>query len=131
MFSEKYVITLVPNPDYADNPTYRVIPFSEEGKTNNLKIIGLSKFEFLPTITENDPDYGNTNFYQFKIIHYINDIQQTETIAEIDKDILLSPPVAVIDGAFPVMLFEIVISLTALVTAAGNTINSVPFESAI
>ena len=98
--TEKYVITLVPNPDYADNPTYRVIPFSEEGKTNNLKIIGLSKFEFLPTINENDPDYGNTNFYQFKIIHYINDIQQTETIAEIDKDItfILQKSVASDDG---------------------------------
>ena len=83
--TEKYVITLVPNPEYADNSTYRAIPFSEEGKTNNLKIIGLSKFEFLPTINENDPDYGNTNFYQFKTIHYINDILQTETISVPDE----------------------------------------------
>ena len=98
--TEKYVITLVPNPDYTDNQTYAAIPFAGEGQTNNLKIIGLSKFEFLPTINENDPDYGNTNFYQFKIIHYINDIQQTETIAEIDKDItfILQKSVASDDG---------------------------------
>ncbi|MEY3811588.1 MAG: hypothetical protein RIT11_672 [Pseudomonadota bacterium] len=86
---ENYVITLIPSPNYNvnDNPVYTAIPFSEEGKTNNLKIIGLSKFEFLPTINENNPEYGNTNFYEFKIIHYINGIVQPETIAEIDKDI--------------------------------------------
>jgi len=86
---ENYVITLIPSPNYNvnDNPVYTAIPFSEEGKTNNLKIIGLSKFEFLPTIDENNPEYGNTNFYEFKIIHYINGIVQPETIAEIDKDI--------------------------------------------
>ena len=56
-------------------------------QTNNLKIIGLSKFEFLPSIDENNPDYGSTNFYQFEVLHYINDIEQLETNAEIDKDI--------------------------------------------
>lgn len=84
---EKYVITLVPNPDYTDNATYKAIPYSESGKTNNLKIRGLSTFESLPSIDEQNPDYGNTKFYQFEIIHYINDIEQPDTIAEIDKDI--------------------------------------------
>ena len=99
---ENYVITLIPSPNYNvnDNPVYTAIPFSEEGKTNNLKIIGLSKFEFLPTINENNPEYGNTNFYEFKIIHYINGIVQPETIAEIDKDItfILQKSVASDDG---------------------------------
>ena len=84
---EKYVITLVTNPDYIDNDNYRVTSFSGEEKTNNLKIKGLSTFESLPSINEQDPDYGKTNFYQFKVIHYINDIEQPDTIAEINKDI--------------------------------------------
>lgn len=84
---EKYVITLVPNPAYDDNPVYTATPYSESGKTNNLKIIGLSTFESLPSIDEQNPDYGSTNFYQFKVIHYINNIEQPGTIAEIDKDI--------------------------------------------
>ena len=84
---EKYVVTLVPNPEYNDNPTYKAIPYTNPLTRNNLKIRGLSIFESLPSINEENPDYGQTNFYQFKIIHYINDIEQPNTIAEIDKDI--------------------------------------------
>ena len=69
---EKYVITLVPNPAYDDNPVYTAKPYSESGKTNNLKIIGLSTFESLPSIDEQNPDYGSTNFYQFKVILYMS-----------------------------------------------------------
>ena len=85
---EKYVITLVPNPDYTDNATYKAIPYTNPLTRNNLKIRGLSTFESLPSIDEQNPDYGNTNFYEFEIIHYINDIEQPDTIAEIDKDII-------------------------------------------
>ena len=61
---EKYVVTLVPNPDYNDNSTFKAIPYANPLTKNNLKIRGLSTFEFLPSMSEENPDYGNTNFYQ-------------------------------------------------------------------
>ena len=117
---EKYVVTLVPNPEYNDNPTYKAIPYTNPLTRNNLKIRGLSIFESLPSINEENPDYGQTNFYQFKIIHYINDIEQPNTIAEIDKDItfILEKSGASDDGGDDLGNIQ---TLTVSLTGADNS----------
>ena len=76
--SERYVITLIPNPEYNLNIDFNINPASSilGGMGGNFGVSGLAMFNTIPSINTNQPIYSNTPYYKLNIKYFNNDIEQ-------------------------------------------------------
>ena len=77
--SEKYIVSLVPNPDYNFTPNFNINPASSifGGMGGNFGVSGLAMFNSLPSIDLNNPTYSNTPYYKLSIRHFYNEFEQS------------------------------------------------------
>ena len=76
--SERYVITLIPNPEYNLNTDFNINPASSilGGMGGNFGVSGLAMFNTIPSIDTNQPIYSNTPYYKLNIKYFNNGIEQ-------------------------------------------------------
>ena len=77
--SEKYIVSLVPNPDYNFTPNFNINPASSifGGMGSNFGVSGLAMFNSLPSMDLNNPTYSNTPYYKISIRHFYNEFEQS------------------------------------------------------
>jgi hypothetical protein len=76
--SERYVITLIPNPEYNLNTDFNINPASSilGGMGGNFGVSGLAMFNSIPSIDTSQPIYSNTPYYKLNIKYFNNNIEQ-------------------------------------------------------
>jgi hypothetical protein len=76
--SERYIVTLVPNPEYNLNIDFNINPASSifGGMGGNFGVSGLAMFNSIPSIDTTQPIYSNTPYYKLNIRYFSGEFEQ-------------------------------------------------------